>query len=216
MDLDAARSQMISQQLRTWEILNERVLEVMGMVPRERFLPTRLRDLAFADTVLPIGHGERMLPPKIQGRFLQAVEPGADEAVLEIGTGTGFLTACLARLAGQVHSVDIEADFTARARDHLAALGIENVKLETADAMTMELTRRYDVIVIEGALPIYDKRFEVALAPGGRLVVVVGPSPVREVWRVTRGADGSLAREVLFETDIPGLRNAPRPGSFVF
>lgn len=216
MDLDAARSQMISQQLRTWEILDERVLAVMAEIPRERFVPPHLQDLAFADTVLPIGHGERMLPPKIQGRLLQAVEPGPEDTVLEIGTGTGFLTACLARLAGHVHSVDIEAGFTARARDHLAALGIENIRLDTADAMTMELNRRYDVIVIEGALPVYDRRFEAALAPGGRLVVVVGPSPVREVWRVTRAADGSLGREVLFETDIPDLRNAPRPGAFVF
>lgn len=216
MDFDAARSQMISQQLRTWEILDERVLEVMAEVPREAFLPAHLQDLAFADTVLPIGHGESMLAPKIQGRLLQAVEPGPDDTVLEIGTGSGFLTACLARLAGQVHSVDIEPEFTAGARDRLAALDIDNVRLETADAMTMELTRRYDVIVIEGALPIYDKRFEAALAPGGRLVVVVGASPVREVWRVTRSADSHLTRETLFETDIPDLRNAPRPAAFVF
>jgi protein-L-isoaspartate(D-aspartate) O-methyltransferase len=216
MDLEVARAQMISQQLRTWEILDERVLGVMAQIPRERFLPPHLRDLAFADSSIPIGHGERMLPPKIQGRYLQAVAPGPDDTVFEVGTGTGFLTACLARLAGQVHSVDIEPEFTAAARERLAALEIENVKLETADAMAMPLPRRYDVIVVEGALPVYDKRFAEALAPGGRLVVVVGPPPVREVWRIIRHEDRSVSREILFETDIPDLRNAPQPGAFVF
>lgn len=216
MNLEHARDQMISQQLRAWEVMDDRVLGVMKEVPRERFLRDAYRGLAFADTSIPIGHGEFMLPPKIQGRILQAVAPLPGEAVLEVGTGTGFLTACLGRLGGRVHSVEIHPELAAAAAERLRGeTGLE-AELECADALAMRLERSYDAIVVTGALPVYDDRFERALAPGGRLFIVVGSAPVREAWRVTADAAGRVAREVLFETDIPELQHARQPERFAF
>jgi protein-L-isoaspartate(D-aspartate) O-methyltransferase len=216
MDLELAREQMISQQLRAWEVFDERVLGVMREVPRERFLPDAYRGLAFADAGIPIGHGEMMLPPKIQGRILQAVMPTPEDAVLEIGTGTGFLTACLARLGRDVHSIEIHEHLSAAAAERLRAITGLEPELTRADALAVDLDRRYDVIVVTGALPVYDDRFERALAPRGRLFVVVGPPPVREAWLVTADATGATRRDVLFETDIPELCHARQPERFAF
>ena len=138
-----------------------------------------------------------------------------DDKVLEVGTGSGFLTACLSRLAGNVHSMDIQADFVEAARQHLGRLEVDNVSLENADVLAIDLPKKYDVIVVTGSLPQYDDRFQRALAPGGRLVLVVGSSPVMEAMLVTKAGD-HCAREVLFETDIPALTNAQLPESFVF
>jgi protein-L-isoaspartate(D-aspartate) O-methyltransferase len=216
MDLDAARAQMISQQLRTWDVSDQRVLDVMSSLPREQFVPPAFRSLAYADLSIPVEPGSHMLQPKIQARILQAVAPGPDDAVLEIGTGSGYLTACLAHLAGSVLSLDIDPACTTAAAGRLAELGIGNVKLETADAMEAEFDRQFDIIVIGGALPVYDRRFEQKLAPGGRLFVVVGSGPAREARLVTRGSGDGWARETLFETDIPPLENAPEADAFVF
>lgn len=216
MDLEKARDQMISQQLRTWEVLDERVLAVMGEIPRERFLPDAYQGLAFADAAIPIGHGEVMLPPKIQGRLLQAVAPGPDDRILEIGTGTGFLTACLTRLGGSVTTFEIRTDFAEAAASRLAAITGRTPDLRRENALAADLGGPYDAIVVTGALPVYDERFEAALAPGGRLFVVVGPPPVREAWLVTSGGAGGTRRDVLFETDIPELRHARQPERFAF
>lgn len=216
MDIEAARSQMISQQLRPWEVLEPRVLEVMAGVPREAFVPEVYHGLAFADAGIPIGHGQIMLPPRVQGRLLQALAPGAGDSVLDVGTGTGFLAACLARLAGHVHSVDIEADFAAAARERIAPMGLGNLRLEVADAMTMAFPRKFDCIAVTAALPVYDPRFQDALAPGGRLFVVVGEAPVREALLIRRTGDKAWSRSVLFETDIPPMKGAPVPEPFIF
>lgn len=215
MNPEIARSQMISQQLRTWKIYQQQVLDVMAEVPREEFVPDAYRGLAFADSNIPLGHGQIMLAPKLQGRLLQAVDPKPDDRVLEVGTGSGFLTACLSRLAGNVHSMDIQADFVESARQHLGRLEVENASLENSDVLAIDLPKKYDVIVVTGSLPLYDNRFQRALAPGGRLVLVVGSSPVMEAMLVTKAGD-HCAREVLFETDIPALTNAQLPESFVF
>ena len=216
MDLEQARDQMISQQLRTWDVLDERVLSVMGEIPRERFLPEAYRGLAFADASIPIGHGEVMLPPKIQGRLLQAVAPGPDDSVLEVGTGTGFLTACLARLGRSVSSLEIREDFHAAAGPRLREICGLEPELRCADVLAGDLEGRYDVVVVTGSLPVYDPRFERVLAPGGRLFVVVGPAPVREAWLVTATGSGGTHRDVLFETDIPELCHARQPERFAF
>lgn len=216
MDLELARTQMISQQLRTWDVFDERVLAVMAEVRRERFLGDAYRGLAFADTSIPIGGGEVMLPPKLQGRILQAVAPGPNDDVLEIGTGSGFLTACLGRLAGRVHSLEIREDLAATAAERLGGEVGLDLELTRADGLTASFGRRYDVIVVSGALPVYDDRFEAALNPGGRLFVVVGPAPVREAWLVTAGDEGTRERDVLFETDIPDLCHARQPERFAF
>ena len=212
MNPEIARAQMISQQLRTWKVSHQEVLDVMATVPREEFVPNTYRDLAYADTNIPIGHGQVMLAPKLQGRLLQAVDPGPDDKVMEVGTGSGFLTTCLSRLADSVHSLDIQADFVEEARRRLQ---VENVSFEHADAMAIDFSKKYDAIVVTGSVPEYDDWFERALAPRGRLVIVVGSSPVMETLLVVKAGD-HCAREVLFETDIPALINVPIPDSFVF
>lgn len=215
MHPDAAREQMITQQLRAWHVLDQRVLQTVAEIPREKFLAPDYQGLAFADAAVPIGHDQVMLPPKIQGRLLQALRPSPDDTVLDVGTGTGFLAACLSRMAGQVHSIDIQADFIEQAASRLSELGVQNVTTETADAMAFTTARRFDGIAITAALPVYQERFQELLAPGGRLFVIVGVPPIREAWLVTRGHDG-FDRQVLFETDVPAMIHAPMPESFVF
>lgn len=215
MDAEAAREQMITQQLRAWHVLDPRSLQVMQEVPREAFVPAAYRGLAFADCAIPIGNGQVMLPPKIQGRLLQALAPTPDDAVLDVGTGSGFLAACLARLSASVRSIEIDPQLSGEAARRLAELGADNVRTEIADAMKLDWRDRFDAIAVTGALPVYDDRFESMLSVGGRLFVIVGAAPVREAWLVTRGDDG-CTREVLFETDVPPLVNAPRPEAFAF
>jgi protein-L-isoaspartate(D-aspartate) O-methyltransferase len=135
--------------------------------------------------------------------------------VLDVGTGTGFLAACFARLAARVRSIEIIPELSDAAGERLAVMGVDNVHTEVFDAMQFEWRDLFDVIAITGALPVYDNRFEEMLSPGGRLFVVVGESPVREAWLVTK-RDGGCSREVLFETDLPSLINAPQPEAFVF
>jgi len=216
MDLERARQQMIGQQLRAWDVLDERVLGVMAKLPREHFLPPEWRNLAYADTFIPFGHERRLAPPKIQGRALQALAPQEDENALEIGSGTGYLTACLARLAGRVTGVEIHEELAERARRNLAALAIENVEVLTGDGLTMEFDRRFDVICINGSLPGKTTRFEQLLTPGGRLFAVTGQPPVMHAQRITRLGESEWHRENVFETCLASLDNAPQPAEFVF
>jgi protein-L-isoaspartate(D-aspartate) O-methyltransferase len=208
--IEASRRQMIEQQIRTWDVLDPRVLEVFASVPREQFVPPAYRGVAFADAAIPIGHGQFMLKPALEGRILQALAPVRGERTLEIGTGTGFFAACLAQLCGAVDSIEIHPDLAAGAARALDALGISQVKVETADAFQRELDARYDVVAVTGSLAAQDSRFERALAIGGRLFVVVGSPPVMEARLVTRTSEDSWLTEVLFETSIePLVQPAP-------
>jgi protein-L-isoaspartate(D-aspartate) O-methyltransferase len=216
MDLEAAREQMIEQQVRAWAVFDERVLDTLRQVPREQFVPERYRAVAFADSSIPLAHGQRMLPAKIHGRILQALSPTPTDMALEIGTGTGYLAACLGRLTARVRSLEIHPDLAEQARAHLLAAAVNNVAVETADAMQLTQPAAYDVIAVTGSLPIYDERFQQALRIGGRLFVVVGQAPVMEAWKVTRVGEREWQRESLFETVIDSLINAPRPSAFVF
>lgn len=215
---EAAREQMIHQQVRAWDVLDERALEVLAKVPRERFVPEGYRDLAFADAPIALPHGERMLAPKVVGRILQAVQVESGESVLEIGTGSGFLTACLALQSGSVRSLEIHADLADAARTRLAALGFGRAEVVNADAFAVGALGNgsWDVIVLTGSLPLYDPRFEQRLAPGGRLFAVVGDAPVMDARLVRRGSDGGCVSESLFETVLPALHGAPRRGPFRF
>lgn len=215
MQPEVAREQMIKQQLRAWHVLDGRVLRTMSEVPREAFLPQDCRGLAFADAPVPIGHGQVMLPPKIQGRLLQAIALTPDDSVLDVGTGTGFLAACMSRLAARVSSIELHPDLADRAAGKLSKFGFANVNTAVADAMTYKPAAQFDAIAITAALPVYQERFQNLLAPGGRLFVVVGSPPIREAWLVTRDRDG-FRREVLFETEVPTMTHAPLPESFVF
>ena len=207
MNFDQARFAMIEQQVRPWEVLDPRVLEALMTVHREDFVEPAHRQLAFADLPLPLAHGEVMMKPVVEGRLLQALNLEAGDEVLEIGTGSGFVTACLARLAREVVSIDVHGDFIETARERLNHDGISNVRLETADAMHWQPGRQFDAIAVTAAVASIPDAFTQWLKPGGRLFVIRGYSPVQEAVRVTR-RDDSLHVEGLFETDVPYLRGA--------
>jgi protein-L-isoaspartate(D-aspartate) O-methyltransferase len=215
MNFEAARAQMLGQQIRAWEVLDDRVLRALEQTPRERFVPEAYRDLAFADTEIPLPHGQSMLAPKIEGRLLQALQIEPIDRVLEIGTGTGFLTACLARLGASVVSIDIFPGFVEGARRKLDAEGVKNVELQTADALSLELVEQFDAIAVTGSMPVLDDRFVRMLRPQGRLFVVVGRPPVMEARLITRSANGDTTSQDLFETVLTPLVNAERPEPFV-
>lgn len=216
MNSDFARQQMVAQQVRAWEVLDPDVLEVLKQVPREDFVPAAYASLAFADAEIPIGHGQAMMTPTIEGRILQALAPRVDEHILEVGTGTGFLTACLARLAGTVTSVDIFADFVKSAAAKLENTGIRNIELLEMDATRTLPDVPFDAIAVTGSIEVFDPRFVSALKPGGRLFVVVGKSPVMEARLVTRTGDNEWRSDSLFETVLAPLVNGDLPPQFLF
>jgi protein-L-isoaspartate(D-aspartate) O-methyltransferase len=211
MNTEFARRQMVGQQIRTLEVFDARVLDVLGELPREEFVPARYRDLAFAETKIPLHHGQFMMTPTIEGRLLQLLAPGKEDDVLEIGTGSGFLCACLARLARTVLSVDIFPDFAIDAAATLKNVGIENVTLATMDATRELPPGRFDAIAVTASCPIFDARFFDALKPGGRLFVIVGSPPVMDARLVVRESDGSQKVTSVFETNVSPLINAAPP-----
>jgi protein-L-isoaspartate(D-aspartate) O-methyltransferase len=217
MDFEQARFNMVEQQIRTWDVLDPTVLELFGTLPREHFVPEGRHELAFADLDLPIGHGEVMLAPKLQARILQEVMVAPADRILEIGTGTGYLTALLGKLGASVTSVEIHADLAAAARTRLADLGIDNAKIEQGDgARGWDAGTGYDVIVLTGSLPVLPDTFQKQLRPGGRLFAIVGERPVMSARLVVREGDTAYASVNLFETVVPALHNAPQPARFVF
>jgi protein-L-isoaspartate(D-aspartate) O-methyltransferase len=216
MDTVAARQQMVDQQIRTWEVLDPRVLDVFAAVPREAFVPPEYRELAFADAAIPIGYGQSMLPPKVQGRILQALAVTAKESVLEVGSGTGYLAACLALLSSSTHSIDIHPELTKAAAVNTRTVPSASIKFDTRDAFSAARLGEYDVIAVTGSLPVYDSRFEQALRVGGRLFAVVGTAPVMDAILVRRVDESEWIRESLFETVIDPLVNASLPPKFVF
>jgi protein-L-isoaspartate(D-aspartate) O-methyltransferase len=212
-----AREQMVTQQLRTWDVLDEAILDVVRGLPRELFVPDDWRDVAYGDLAIPLPHGQHLLPPKIVGRILQSVAVQPGERALEIGTGSGYLTACLSRLGAQVTSLEIYADLCERARRNLTAAGISGPQLLHADALAAAgSTPPFDVIVLTASLPVYDARFEAQLAPGGRLFVVVGEGPAMEARLISRDATGQRQQRDLFETQLDPLVNALRLEAFRF
>jgi protein-L-isoaspartate(D-aspartate) O-methyltransferase len=213
---EAARRQMIEQQVRTWDVLDARVLETLGSVRREAFVPEAYRAVAFADAPIPIGCGQFMLPPALEGRMLQALAPVRGERALEVGTGSGFFAACLAQLTGSVDSIEIHAELAAGAARAIGEQGISRVSIETGDALAREYPAAYEVVAITGALPAPEPRFERALIVGGRLFVVIGSEPVMEARLVTRTGEDSWLSEALFETRIEPLILANPPSRFRF
>ncbi len=214
--VEAARAQMIFQQVRAWAVLNPAVLKAMSEVPRERFVPEACRDLAFADTTIPIADGQHMLTPQVEGRILQALDVAPGNRVLEVGTGTGYLTACLAALGGPVLSLEIRAALAESAKRTLHATGTRNAEVRAADVFAFQPEGTFDCIAVGGSLPLPDARFEQWLAPGGRLFYVTGAAPAMTAWVVRKAPDGTLSRDSLFETVLDPLDNAPQPPRFVF
>jgi len=214
--VDQARFNMIQQQIRPWEVLDGRVIAVLAEVPREHFVPEGYKGLAFADTEIPIGHGQHMMAPKVEGRLLQALDVRPGSQVLEIGTGSGYVTACLARLGGQVTSVEIHGDLLDEARGRLSDQGISDVELVNADGLAAIPDGPFDAIAVTGSLPMRDDRLRHHLKAGGRLFLVVGEPPVMDALLITRVGDNAWKEESLFETELAPLLNVPRPERFRF
>jgi len=216
MDFEQARFNMVEQQIRTWEVLDQEVLDLLFSVRREDFVPPAYRTLAFADLEIPLGNGECMWTPKMEARVVQELQLKPNETVLEIGTGSGYLTALLARRSADVESVEVNPRLHSEGRAHLASAGIANVRLEVGDGSGGWRDGQYDAIVLTGSTPILPETWFRQLKPGGRLFAVVGDPPAMTA-RLTRwSALGAIVHEDLFETVIAPLKNAPQPARFVF
>lgn len=215
LDFAKARELMVEQQVRPWDVLDLRVLDVLATLPREAFVPQAYRDLAYSDLELPLAHGERTFKPVLEGRTLQALalEPG--DEVLEIGTGCGYLTACLSRLSREVVSVERHEALADAARAALTAQGITNARVHAADAFAWEPGRRFDAICVGGAVDTIPARFVEWLKPEGRMFVVHGRQPAMEAALVRNGVNAPRI-ESLFETDLPYLAGAAPAPQFHF
>jgi len=217
MNFEQARFNMVEQQVRPWDVLDADVLTVMSEVPRENFVPVAYKNTAYTDYAVPIGNNQEMLKPVLVGRLLQALHLQSDEIVLEIGTGTGYLTACLAKLASYIYSVDINADFMPEAQKNLTSLGIDNVTLQTGDAAKGWAERpQYDAIVITGSMPEVPQAYKDSLEIGGRLFVVCGQSPAMHAKLITRVSNSHWSEENILETDLPALENSQPEPEFSF
>ncbi len=216
MAMVQAREQMIEQQVRAWDVLDARVLETLRKVPREAFVPPQHRFLAFADVEIPLPCGQHMLRPSVVGRLLQALALTGKDRVLEIGAGSGFVTACLRAGGASVRSLEIFPELAELARRNIASLGLRDIEVVTEDATRFDSDARYDAVALTASLPIADERFQRLLTIGGRLFVVVGEPPVMEAQLIRRLAEDAWGTESLFETVIDPLVHATRPQGFVF
>ncbi|MCV6639230.1 protein-L-isoaspartate O-methyltransferase [Candidatus Albibeggiatoa sp. nov. NOAA] len=211
---EQARFNMVEQQIRPWEVLNQSVLDVMAEVPREKFVPAEYQALAFADVEIPLGHDQVMMFPRLEARLLQSLSIKPTDRVLEIGTGSGYLTALLAKLAEHVDSVDIHEDFIKQAEKKLA--GFDNVSLSVGNAAQGWKTDiQYDVIVLTGSIPVLSSHFKAQLKPNGRLFAIVGQDPIMEALVVTRYSDTEWQVDSLFETSVAELEGVAQPAQFV-
>jgi protein-L-isoaspartate(D-aspartate) O-methyltransferase len=217
MNLEQARFNMVEQQIRTWEVLDQAVLDLLYAVPREDFLPAAFRKLAFVDMEIPLGEGEAMMAPKMEARVVQELALRKTDRVLEVGTGSGYLTALLARCAAHVFSLEIRPALAAFGRDNLERHGADNVTLEIADGARGDAKRApYDAIVLTGSTPVLPAALREQLAPGGRLFAVVGEPPVMVARLVTCTAPGAYGTVALFDTVLAPLVNAQHPPRFKF
>ncbi len=217
INLEQARFNMIEQQIRPWDVLDQRVLRVLADTPREDFVPPQYRNLAFADVAIPLGHDQFMMKPNVEGRLLQALTIKPSDTVLEVGTGSGFLTACLAQLGASVVSIDCFPDFTESARQKLDQLGITNARLQTGDAASLEWNHgHFDVIALTGSLSVLPDSWRRCLALAGRLFAIAGDTPIMEALLVTRAAEHEWIEESLFETEVPTLLHFKRSDGFHF
>jgi protein-L-isoaspartate(D-aspartate) O-methyltransferase len=216
MKTEFARQQMVEQQVRAWDVLHPEILDVLMNVPREQFVPAGFENLAFADAEIPIGNDQSMMTPTLEGKILQALELGTSDSVLEVGTGSGFLTACLARLSEKVTSIDIHEEFLQSAAVNMEDSGISNIELLAMDA-TMELPEEeYDAIALTGSIQTFDPRYVMALKPDGRLFVIVGDGPAMDARVIRRTGDNDWQSESLFETELAPLINGSKPAQFLF
>lgn len=217
VNLDQARFNMVEQQVRPWEVLDPKILNTLEQIPREAFVPEAYKNLAYADTAIPLGHDEVMMHPVVEGRMLQALDIQPTDEILEIGTGSGYITACLAHLGSSVDSVDIHEDLSQKAATCFVEQGIFNVNLSTGDAsQDSEFRKSYDVIAITGAMPQIPESYKQALNIGGRMFVITGADPVMEARLITRTGENAWAEQMLFETSLKPLVNMETGTAFIF
>ncbi len=216
MTVDFSLNQMVKQQIRAWDVLDPRVLNAMTEIPRNRFVPLAYQSVAYADFSIPLGDERRMLTPTLAGRILQSLDLQPTDTVLEIGTGSGYLTACMAHLASRVVSIDTHGDFIASASQRCEDLKLNNVKFEQRSDYRPDGEQRYDAVVFTGSLPELDTGYLSLLKPGGRLFVTLGESPVMKGTLITRIDLEQTLTEELFETDLPRLAGTQEPDEFEF
>ena len=216
-NLDQARFNMVHQQIRTWEVVDQRVIDLLDELPRDHFVPDAYKNLAYSDTEIPIGNGQHMMAPKIEAKLLQALNIQASDLILEIGTGSGFLTACLAKLGSRVISLEIDDSFIPSAQAKLDGQGIKNAEIRHLDGLAAAAEGApFDVIAVTGSLPQINDGLKQQLKVGGRMFIVTGESPVMEAQLVTRVGDDDWRTEGLFETELAALTNAPHKSRFSF
>jgi len=224
MNFEQARFNMVEQQIRPWSVLDETVLQTMERIPRDSFVIDSMKSMAYADIEIPLGHGESMMFPRMEGRLLQELELEIEDECLEIGTGSGYVTACMATMAKHVHSIDIYDDFLQSADERLKANNIANVLLQNRDGLkafdpNSSSCKRYDAIAVTGSIPEYIPLFEQLLKPGGRLFIVVGTGQTMHAMRVVRKASDDsdeFIRASLFETQLSPLKGVETKTSFEF
>lgn len=220
LNFEQARFNMVEQQIKTWHVLDQDVLDLLLRLPREDFVPAKYKEHAFTDMSIPLGLVDGlpqvMMPPKLEAYMLQALKPGSNEKVLEIGTGCGYITALLASMAGHVVTVDIDAETQKNTAAILAKQHISNVTFEVGDGSHgWDTNNTYDVIVVTGSLPVLPDQFQSQLNVGGRLFAIVGDAPSMDVLLITRTSDKEWSHEVMIETNLPPLNNAIQPERFV-
>jgi len=217
MNLEQARINMVESQIRTWEVLDQTVLDLLLTIRREEFVPDKYRELAFADLELPLGYGEVMLAPKMEARMAQELDIRKTDKILEIGTGSGYVTALLAKLGGQVISVERIPELSQSATRKLAGHALQNVQLHVGDGCEGWPSQApYDAMLLTGSVPLLSESFRQQLAIGGRLLAVIGESPVMTAHLITRVSAHAFNSIGLFETSIPPLKNIKQPERFVF
>lgn len=216
LNFEEARHNMVVQQIQPWNVKDDKVLDLLHMIPREDFVPAEFKDFAFTDMEIPLGNGQEMLAPKLEAYLLQALQIQDKDKVLEIGTGTGYLTALLASQARHVITVDIHEAFSHQAKEKLEAHNITNVTYEVGDAhLGWDAHKPYDVIVVTGSLPLLPESFQRNLSVGGRLIAFTGDAPAMEMILITRVSENEWSHQVLLETSVPALINAVEPERFV-
>ena len=215
MNFEQARFNMIEQQIRTWEVLDQDVLDLLMKIHREDFMPEVYKQLAFADTNIPLAHGQITMTPKVEARMLQSVDIKQTDNVLEIGTGCAYVSALIASKCKELTSVDIWSEFTEKAASKLKQHNISNVTLDCGDAVNgWNTDTAFDVIVVTGSVPVLEPHFQQQLTINGRLFIIVGKSPVMDAILITRVGEQEWSKEVLFETDVPSLIGARDVESF--
>ncbi|MBL80138.1 MAG: protein-L-isoaspartate O-methyltransferase [Nitrosomonadaceae bacterium] len=217
MNLEQTRFNMVEQQIRPWDVLDPEVIKLLFEMRREEFVPTPYRSLAFVDMEIPLGYGEVMLAPKMEARIVQELQVKKTDKILEIGSGSGYLTSLLAKKGGYVYSIEVQSELKMIAEKNLQAHNITNVTLDVGDVFHgCPENGPYDVIVFTGSVPVLPEEFQKNLVVGGRLFAVEGEEPIMHASLITCVKEGIYSRTGLFETCIAKLRNVQQKNQFIF